>query len=246
MHLGVASPEKFCQFGNPSRKLCHRWDWLSFFEILAVEHGWIIPCHSFSWLRSSMIAYFTLLILSLSLYSSFRFVGRMVSGTWWNHHHLSWQVKHLVVAKMDGDQNSSPLQEEFSWTSYPHIFFVKAPLVRMNLKNNYIDIYGYICVWIYVWMYVCMNVSIYVCVCVWVCVCVYVCVLQEIPKFGSYKLMCVLMCVKLLFNFSWINEVKWGLSFAEITQRPNLLVNRDVNIQRFNLPTWDVEIDEHW
>lgn len=36
------------------------------------------------------------------------------------------QVKHLVVAKMDGDQNSSPLQEEFSWTSYPHIFFVKA------------------------------------------------------------------------------------------------------------------------
>lgn len=36
------------------------------------------------------------------------------------------QVKHLVVAKMDGDQNSSPLQEDFSWTSYPHIFFVKA------------------------------------------------------------------------------------------------------------------------
>lgn len=37
MHLGVASPEKFCLCGNPSRKLCHRWDWLSFPEVLAVE-----------------------------------------------------------------------------------------------------------------------------------------------------------------------------------------------------------------
>ena len=37
MHLGVASPEKFCLFGNPSRKPCHRWDWLSFLEVLAVE-----------------------------------------------------------------------------------------------------------------------------------------------------------------------------------------------------------------
>ena len=35
-------------------------------------------------------------------------------------------MKHLVVAKMDGDQNTSPLPEDFSWTSYPHIFFVKA------------------------------------------------------------------------------------------------------------------------
>lgn len=35
-------------------------------------------------------------------------------------------VKHLVVAKMDGDQNTSPLPEDFSWTAYPHIFFVKA------------------------------------------------------------------------------------------------------------------------
>ena len=42
------------------------------------------------------------------------------------------QVKHLVVAKMDGDQNSSPLQEEFSWTSYPHIFFVKAEFVAIR------------------------------------------------------------------------------------------------------------------
>eukprot|EP00440_Ansanella_granifera_P045815 gb/GFBE01049629.1/.p1 GENE.gb/GFBE01049629.1/~~gb/GFBE01049629.1/.p1 ORF type:complete len:340 (+),score=86.91 gb/GFBE01049629.1/:1-1020(+) len=35
-------------------------------------------------------------------------------------------VKHLVVAKMDGDQNASPLPEDFYWSSYPHIFFVKA------------------------------------------------------------------------------------------------------------------------
>jgi len=35
-------------------------------------------------------------------------------------------VKHLVVAKMDGDQNTSPLPEDFAWSSYPHIFFVKA------------------------------------------------------------------------------------------------------------------------
>eukprot|EP00931_Biecheleriopsis_adriatica_P086645 TRINITY_DN61267_c0_g1_i1.p1 TRINITY_DN61267_c0_g1~~TRINITY_DN61267_c0_g1_i1.p1 ORF type:complete len:368 (+),score=69.22 TRINITY_DN61267_c0_g1_i1:89-1192(+) len=34
-------------------------------------------------------------------------------------------VKHLVVAKMDGDQNSSPL-DDFTWSSYPHVFFVKA------------------------------------------------------------------------------------------------------------------------
>mmetsp|Transcript_79326 Transcript_79326/g.97011 ORF Transcript_79326/g.97011 Transcript_79326/m.97011 type:complete len:364 (+) Transcript_79326:92-1183(+) len=40
------------------------------------------------------------------------------------------QVKHLVVAKMDGDQNSSPLPEDFAWTSYPHIFFVKAGTKR--------------------------------------------------------------------------------------------------------------------
>eukprot|EP00933_Yihiella_yeosuensis_P043062 TRINITY_DN3778_c0_g3_i1.p1 TRINITY_DN3778_c0_g3~~TRINITY_DN3778_c0_g3_i1.p1 ORF type:complete len:368 (-),score=64.14 TRINITY_DN3778_c0_g3_i1:93-1196(-) len=34
-------------------------------------------------------------------------------------------VKHLVVAKIDGDQNSSPL-EEFTWSSYPTVLFVKA------------------------------------------------------------------------------------------------------------------------
>ncbi|CAE7941421.1 PDIL1-4 [Symbiodinium sp. KB8] len=35
-------------------------------------------------------------------------------------------AKSLIVAKMDGDQNSSPLPDDFMWTSYPHIFFVKA------------------------------------------------------------------------------------------------------------------------
>ncbi|CBZ50675.1 protein disulfide isomerase [Neospora caninum Liverpool] len=34
-------------------------------------------------------------------------------------------VDHLVVAKMDGTANEAPL-EEFSWSSFPSIFFVKA------------------------------------------------------------------------------------------------------------------------
>merc|ERR1719502_1708770 len=34
-------------------------------------------------------------------------------------------VEHLVVAKMDGSRNSSPLPEDFSWDSYPKIFMVK-------------------------------------------------------------------------------------------------------------------------
>lgn len=52
--------------------------------------------------------------------------SRKVLPVWKSFAQAVSQVKHLVVAKMDGDQNSSPLQEEFSWTSYPHIFFVKA------------------------------------------------------------------------------------------------------------------------
>lgn len=35
-------------------------------------------------------------------------------------------VDHLVVAKMDGSRNSSPLPEQFSWDSYPKVFMVKA------------------------------------------------------------------------------------------------------------------------
>merc|ERR1719215_1728939 len=33
---------------------------------------------------------------------------------------------HLVVAKMDGSRNSSPLPEDFSWDSYPKVFMVPA------------------------------------------------------------------------------------------------------------------------
>lgn len=53
---------------------------------------------------------------------------------------LIMKVKHLVVAKMDGDQNSSPLMEDFSWSSYPHIFFVKAeePAVRNQFFHSLI------------------------------------------------------------------------------------------------------------
>lgn len=35
-------------------------------------------------------------------------------------------VPHLAVAKMDGDLNGSPLPDDFSWSAYPTIFFVRA------------------------------------------------------------------------------------------------------------------------
>jgi len=35
-------------------------------------------------------------------------------------------VPHLVVAKMDGSRNGSPLPEDFSWDSYPKVFIVPA------------------------------------------------------------------------------------------------------------------------
>lgn len=35
-------------------------------------------------------------------------------------------VPHLVVAKMDGSRNSSPLPEDFSWDAYPKVFLVQA------------------------------------------------------------------------------------------------------------------------
>merc|ERR1719456_198296 len=35
-------------------------------------------------------------------------------------------VPHLVVAKMDGSRNSSPLPEHFTWDSYPKIYYVRA------------------------------------------------------------------------------------------------------------------------
>jgi len=35
-------------------------------------------------------------------------------------------VQHLVVAKMDGSRNGSPLPDDFAWESYPKVFYVKA------------------------------------------------------------------------------------------------------------------------
>lgn len=35
-------------------------------------------------------------------------------------------LPNLVVAKMDGTQNGSPMPDEFSWDAYPSVFFVKA------------------------------------------------------------------------------------------------------------------------
>ena len=58
---------------------------------------------------------------------------------------------------MDGDQNSSPLQEEFSWTSYPHIFFVKAVFVGIILKDIYVCVCACVCIYIYMIIYVCIN-----------------------------------------------------------------------------------------
>merc|ERR1712130_140246 len=35
-------------------------------------------------------------------------------------------VPHLMVAKMDGSRNDSPLPFDFSWDAYPTIFYVRA------------------------------------------------------------------------------------------------------------------------
>lgn len=35
-------------------------------------------------------------------------------------------VPHLVVAKIDGDRNSSPFPEDFAWTAYPTVLHVRA------------------------------------------------------------------------------------------------------------------------
>merc|ERR1712113_46449 len=36
------------------------------------------------------------------------------------------KVLHLVVAKLDGDRNSSPYPEDISWTAYPTISYFRA------------------------------------------------------------------------------------------------------------------------
>jgi protein disulfide-isomerase-like protein len=36
------------------------------------------------------------------------------------------EASHLVVAKMDGSRNSSPMPEKFRWDAYPKVFLVKA------------------------------------------------------------------------------------------------------------------------
>mmetsp|Transcript_118016 Transcript_118016/g.333819 ORF Transcript_118016/g.333819 Transcript_118016/m.333819 type:complete len:362 (+) Transcript_118016:94-1179(+) len=38
----------------------------------------------------------------------------------------STRMSHLVVAKMDGDRNGSPLPNDFLWNAYPTIFYVRA------------------------------------------------------------------------------------------------------------------------
>jgi len=52
--------------------------------------------------------------------------SRKVFPVWQVLARAATHVQHLVVAKMDGDRNNSPLPALFSWEAFPTIFFVKA------------------------------------------------------------------------------------------------------------------------
>lgn len=52
--------------------------------------------------------------------------SRKVFPVWQTLARATSHETHLVVAKLDGDRNSSPLPELFPWDAYPTIFFVKA------------------------------------------------------------------------------------------------------------------------
>lgn len=52
--------------------------------------------------------------------------SRKVAPAWEVLARAVTQESHLVVAKVDGDRNSSPLPELFTWDAYPMIFFFAA------------------------------------------------------------------------------------------------------------------------
>jgi thioredoxin-like negative regulator of GroEL len=62
----------------------------------------------------------------LLIYAPWCGFSRKFIPTWETFARHVGHVQHLVVAKMDGDLNSSPYPEEFSWRAYPTVFFVRA------------------------------------------------------------------------------------------------------------------------
>lgn len=62
----------------------------------------------------------------LQVYAPWCGYCKKFAPTWNSFAQEMADVQHLVVAKMDGSRNSSPLPEDFSWDAYPKIFFVRA------------------------------------------------------------------------------------------------------------------------
>lgn len=62
----------------------------------------------------------------LLIYASWCGYSRKFMPIWEEFAIRTASVPHLMVMKMDGDQNGSPIHETFSWTSYPKVFFLKA------------------------------------------------------------------------------------------------------------------------
>mmetsp|Transcript_97555 Transcript_97555/g.281511 ORF Transcript_97555/g.281511 Transcript_97555/m.281511 type:complete len:383 (+) Transcript_97555:42-1190(+) len=62
----------------------------------------------------------------LLVYAPWCGFSRKFIPTWEALAHHTKSVSHLLVAKMDGDLNDSPYPEDFSWRSYPTVFFLPA------------------------------------------------------------------------------------------------------------------------
>jgi len=62
----------------------------------------------------------------LLIYAPWCGFSRKFFATWEAFARAVAGVPHLVVAKMDGDRNSSPFPEDFSWNAYPTVLHVRA------------------------------------------------------------------------------------------------------------------------
>mmetsp|Transcript_128333 Transcript_128333/g.357238 ORF Transcript_128333/g.357238 Transcript_128333/m.357238 type:complete len:371 (-) Transcript_128333:90-1202(-) len=62
----------------------------------------------------------------LLVYAPWCGFSRKFFPTWEAFARVTSGVSHLVVAKMDGDRNSSPYPEDFGWTAYPTVLHVRA------------------------------------------------------------------------------------------------------------------------
>jgi len=72
----------------------------------------------------------------LLVYASWCGFSRRFLKTWEALARRVRSVSSLVVAKMDGDRNSSPFPEDFAWHAYPTVFFVKAGSRKPNVFHG--------------------------------------------------------------------------------------------------------------